>query len=921
MKNKNGLNNMKKLSKKCLSLWGKKKVEDNQLLWLPLVAHLTDTQKVINFLYNQWLSQGQQEFLTQNMSDEEIHKLIKFLGFAHDIGKATPAFQTKESYHHSQTLDNDLIENLIRSGFSKLDQLELASRNLLPHNRAGEAILCDFKVPETVAALIGGHHGIPESSSLTGDLEKQTTNYYQSDQDETLKQPWKQVQRELFDYALVSSSYSDVSEIPTITQPEAVILEGLLITADWLASSEYTKNGKELFPLISLEQSWADLDMEQRFTKAKHNWTLNDTWQPQKINKMTDPYQDRWGFKARPVQKVATKVIGETIDPEMIIVEAPMGLGKTELALVAAEQLAYLCKEDGVFIGLPTQATSNAIFKRVDHWIEKLAEKQKANFSIKLIHSKAQFNEVYQQLPDAENVDTSGAVTINSWFSGKKSILTKFTVGTIDNLLSMALKQRHLFLKHLGFSGKVVIIDEVHAYDAYMSQYLYKVITWLGAYHVPLVILSATLPQERRQELIKAYLSGKYGKNYNRNFKGPANWEKNQAYPLLSILDNGQLKQFSDFPGQSDQKQQKLQVTRLNLSDEELIEHVLDKISSGGVAGIIVNTVKRAQALAKVLALKGTEYFVLHSAFLATERDKQEEKLQQAIGKNAIRPKKMVVIGTQVLEQSLDIDFDVLYTDIAPMDLLLQRAGRLHRHNIKRPKALETPQLFVMGINQWGDYGAANQSIYQQYLLMKTDYFLKNQITLPNDISDLVQKVYTIETDSEIKGIKTPKADFDNYTETKKAAAKNFQIGKPRKKTIHAWLDRKQANLDKNEQKANAAVRDIPETIEVVLIKHTTEGDFLLDGRKLETVPDYEIAEQVIKLPTALTTYQKETEHIINELENRTKPYHDNWNNSVWLNGTLVLPLDEKLSATVGKWTIQYSKKLGLSYTREDDYE
>jgi CRISPR-associated endonuclease/helicase Cas3 len=912
---------MKKLSKLCLSLWGKKKVEDGQPLWLPLVAHLTDTQKVINFLYNQWLTQRQQEFLTQNISDEEIHKLIKFLGFVHDIGKATPAFQTKESYNRAQTLDNDLIENLIRSGFSKLDQLELSSRNMSPHNRAGEAILLKFQVPETVAALIGGHHGIPESISPIDNLMSCKTNYYQSDQDETLKQPWKQVQRELFDYALVSSGYSDVSEIPTITQPEAVILEGLLITADWLASSEYTRNGKELFSLIGLEQSWADLDMERRFTKAMHNWLLNGTWQPQKINKMTDPYQERWGFNARPVQKVATKAIGETIDPEMIIVEAPMGLGKTELALVAAEQLAYLCKEDGVFIGLPTQATSNAMFNRVDQWIEKLAEKQKENFPIKLMHSKAQFNKVYKQLPDAENVDTSGAVTINSWFSGKKSILTKFTVGTIDNLLSMALKQRHLFLKHLGFSGKVVIIDEVHAYDAYMSRYLLKAITWLGAYHVPLVILSATLPQEKRQSLIEAYLDGKYGKKYKRNFKGPTDWEKTQAYPLLSILDGGQLKQFSDFPGQSDQKQQKLQVTRLNLSDEELIEHVLDRISSGGVAGIIVNTVKRAQALAKVLEQKGTKYFVLHSAFLAAERSKQEEKLQQSIGKNVIRPKKMVVIGTQVLEQSLDIDFDVLYTDIAPMDLLLQRAGRLHRHNIKRPKSLETPQLFVMGINHWGDYGAANQSIYQQYLLMKTDYFLKNQITLPNDISDLVQKVYADETDSEINGIQKSKADFDNYIKTEESKAKTFQVGRPMKKSIHAWLDRKQANLDKDEQKANAAVRDIPETIEVVLIKHTTEGDFLLDGRKLEAVPDYEIAEQVIKLPAALTTYQKETEHIINELENKTKLYHDNWNNSVWLNGTLVLPLDDKLSATVGKWNIQYSKKLGLSYTREDDYE
>ncbi|MDF7639260.1 CRISPR-associated helicase Cas3' [Lactobacillus sp. ESL0791] len=915
---------MSNLSNKSLTLWGKKNVEDGQQLWLPLVAHLTDTRNVINFLYNQWLSQEQQEFLAQGLSDEsgtEIHKLIKFLGFAHDIGKATPAFQTKESYIGDRSLDDQLIENLIRNGFSKLDELQLASRSSSPHNKAGEAILLNFKVPETVAALIGGHHGKPESGSPIDDLDIHTVNYYQSDHDEALKEPWVQVQHELFNYALATSGYHNVTEIPTITQPEAVLLEGLIIMADWLASSERTKNGKELFPLISIDESWNDLDMQKRFEKAMNNWTLNGEWEPQKISEVTDPYKERWGFNARPVQKVMTREIGKTIEPEMIIVEAPMGLGKTEIALVAAEQLAYTCGEDGVFIGLPTQATSNAMFKRVDEWIGELADKQKDKFSVRLMHSKAEFNEAYKELPDAENIDSTGAVTINSWFSGKKSILTKFTIGTIDNLLSMALKQKHLFLKHIGLSGKVVIIDEVHAYDAYMSQYLYKAIKWLGAYHVPIVILSATLPKEKRESLIKAYLKGKYGIKYKNIFKAPTNWENNQAYPLLSILDGCKLKQVSDFPGNSDQKRKKLQVKRINLSDEELIADVLNKISDGGVAGVIVNTVKRAQKLAELVAREGVDFMILHSAFLAPERAKQEERLQQAIGKSGMRPKKLVVIGTQVLEQSLDIDFDVLYTDIAPMDLILQRAGRLHRHEIKRPQELQKPQLFIMGVNKFGDYGAANQSIYHKYLLMKTDYFLKDSINLPNDISDLVQKVYCSETDSEVPEIMAPKADFINYIETEESKAKQFQINKPGKKVIHGWLDRSQTNVDKDEQKASAAVRDIQETIEVVLIKHTAEGDFLLDGRKLEDVADYEIAEQVIRLPSALTAFPKAVEQIIDELEKRTNPYHNKWENSIWLKGVLVLPLNDKLTAKIGKWRIQYSMEFGLSYAKEDDHD
>lgn len=161
-------------------------------------------------------------------------------------------------------------------------------------------------------------------------------------------------------------------------------------------------------------------------------------WVPQKVLTTDDPYKTRWGFNARPVQATITKAISKTRDPGMVIVEAPTGLGKTEIALVAAEQLAYIDGEDGVFMGLPTQSTTNAMFDRVNDWLEKLAKSQDENFSIKLMHGKAQFNKHYQNLTNAANIDDAdpknlGAVTVNSWFSGKKSILTKFTVGTIDN--------------------------------------------------------------------------------------------------------------------------------------------------------------------------------------------------------------------------------------------------------------------------------------------------------------------------------------------------------------------------------------------------------------------------------------------------------------------------------------------------------
>jgi len=914
----------KKISKQAAALWAKKRSEDGQQYWLPLIVHLIDAQNTINWLFNHWISDGQRQLLEGSLSEEGTQKLIKFVGFIHDIGKATPAFQTKQSNEHDESLDDQLKARLAHGGFPKLEDLCLTSPNKSPHARAGEAIIEALEVPSSIGAIIGGHHGKPESERPDGQLKVYTANFWQSDNKPELQKPWQQVQKELFDYGLTSSGYQTATEIPDIKQPQAVILEGLLIMADWLASSEYLSPAQNipLFPLIDVDQSWQDINTTTRFREAMTQWDLGGKWNPQKVN-LKDAYEKRWQFVPRPVQKVMTDAIEQTIDPGMVIIEAPMGLGKTEIALLAAEQLAFKTGRDGLFMGLPTQATTNAMFDRVEDWLAFLAQDQDENFPIKMMQGKSQSNKKYCDLPRATNVDAtedeSGSVVLNDWFSGKKSILTKFVVGTIDNLLLMGLKQKHLFLRHLGFSGKVVIIDEVHAYDSYMNQYLYKAISWLGAYHVPIVILSATLPKAKRNKLLESYLKGKYGRNYKKQLVAPEDWKESQAYPLLSILDGCHLEQVKDFPGQSDQKPMQLQVKRLNVPDDELISQVVTKLSDGGIAGIIVNTVKRAQALAQLVPAD-VELMVLHSAFLATDRDVQETKLQEAIGKRGNRPHKMIVIGTQVLEQSLDIDFDILYTDIAPMDLILQRAGRLHRHQLERPQTLQVPQLFIMGIQGPNDYGDGNEAVYGRYLLMKTDHFLKATITLPDDISPLVQQVYDPQTDHEVVDIDTAEEKFAENLEHEKKKASVFQINNPKLKagnTIHDWLGRNLGSVDQDEQKASAAVRDIKETLEVILVQHTVEGNFLLDGRRLDTVPSQEIAQQVIRIPAAVTP---NIDQAITALETLTSHYFLGWQNDIWLKGALALPLDQNLSASFEGWQLSYSSELGLKYVKEGDH-
>lgn len=699
--------------------------------------------------------------------------------------------------------------------------------------------------------------------------------------------------------------------------------------ADWLASSTCLNNDptKPMFNLIGLDQGFNDLDMTARYQNAISTWAINDAWIPEEVANVDEYYEQHFSFKPRQIQAAMEEHVKEAVDPGLVIIEAEMGIGKTEIALTAAEQLAYATGRTGVYIGLPTQATTNAMFDRVNSWLTKIAGIEGINPDIKLLHGKAEWNSRYTNLPRAEDIEAEeldeGTVTVNSWFSGKKSILADFAVGTIDNLLLMGLKQKHLFLRHLGFSNKVVIIDEVHAYDMYMQSYLSKALKWLGAYHVPVVILSATLPKEKRNSLIQSYFEGKY--DYEEEMQADEGWESNQAYPLLSILDGKKLQQYNNFGVKAEPRE--LQVSYISDEPIEVLAKVNDKIKDGGIAGIIVNTVKRAQEFAGLVG-QDCQCLVLHSAFLATDRSRLEKKLQRLIGKKGKRPDKLIVIGTQVLEQSLDIDFDVMFTDIAPIDLLLQRAGRLHRHQIPRPKGLEKRQLYVMKPDA-DDYGPANEAVYEKYYLQKTEHFLPQKIQLPNDISRLVQLVYDEDTDDQVENLEEARDKLNVDRNREKSKAESFQINDPvypdeeddlkdkewvEDLTIHRWLNRDKGNLDDNQ--ASAAVRDIRESIEVILLKEISGEYYLMNGDKASEKKDNEIAQELIRLPNAVTP---DIEQAINTLEENTARAFPDWQGSPWLKGSLAIVLDEHAKGKFNGYMLHYLTDTGLSYEKEVD--
>lgn len=685
---------MEAFENQCIPLWAKKEERTGRFYWLPLITHLEDTMNVSRWLWNNWISDSQREFCICSIrpeDEENASNLAAFLGAVHDIGKATPAFQTQKGFCNSADLDAILLEKLEQVGFGGITDLILAEPRKSHHTVAGEYLLSQYQVKDDIGSIIGGHHGKPVDDRF--EVEDQSAyleNLYQSeDETSVIYKRWQHVQEVLFHWALKMSGFESVDELPEISLPGQVIYSGILIMADWIASNT------DYFPLITIDNEQLP-EGSARYKKGVSAWYKNLPLQVQSYPKADELFRHRFGFEPRDFQRVVCETVGHVHKPGIVILEAPMGLGKTEAALAAAEEIASKTGSSGLFFGLPTQATSNSMFTRIHQWLKNLTDEYEEKQSLRLQHGKAALNEELNRMKNASSVDIDNGgdsnVFVNEWFSGrKKASLDDFVVGSVDGFLLTALKQKHLALRHLGFSKKVVVIDEVHAYDAYMQQYLKEAIRWMGAYGTPVILASATLPLNKRKELITEYLKG-FGIK-GRDIYFPKTLTENH-YPLISYTDGAEVKVQASFAPVKDKI-----VNVEKICADDLIDKVAELLSGNGVIGIIVNTVKKAQMLGKICKEQfgdGT-VDILHSAFIATDRVKKENVLMRMIGKDGKRPKRKIIIGTQVMEQSLDIDFDVLVTDLCPVDLLIQRIGRLHRHEIKRPEKHKKPVVYVMG--------------------------------------------------------------------------------------------------------------------------------------------------------------------------------------------------------------------------------
>jgi CRISPR-associated endonuclease/helicase Cas3 len=831
-------------------LWAKKSRTD--FLYLPVLMHLLDTETAILFLYNNIISDSLKTLLKDECGN--VTSVIRFIALCHDLGKISPAFQRKKAFNS--------LDDFLANASCDFDIFSGSDGGKCPHNLISQQIVENMGGNTSVSCIIGGHHGIFGTSRGLLSFSEACG----------FKPPWCDVQKTFFDYVLKRSGF-DINTV--ISKKAQILLTGLLINADWLSSNE------DIFPLFPADEK---IIYDESFLNSRNVFAEDKIikifkypdidWQSGLRERI---YQERFKFSANEFQKAVTDCALSVSSPGIMIIEAPMGCGKTEAALVAAEIFAQKTGASGIYFALPTQATSDGIFSRILHWLKSLG----GVHNIQLAHGKAQFNKDFCNLPNSDIYDDedNGAVA-ESWFNGhKKSLLANFAVGTIDRILKAAQRSKHVVLSHLGLAQKIVIIDECHAYDAYMSEYLDRLLYFLGKYKVPVIILSATLPYTKRSELISEYTGRKTDL-------------KNLSYPLITYSDGENINEHTDIDNNV-----KKQIQIINSKDLDLSLFLIDKLSEGGSAAIIMNTVKSAQKTAEHLRETfGDDVMLIHSRFIPEDRSEKEKYLKDMIGKGGkfLPTKRFIVVGTQVIEQSLDIDFDLMITQIAPMDLLLQRIGRLHRHDRLRPEKLQNPICVVL--ESENDF-KGSEIIYGKYLLHKTESLLSDNITLPDDISVLVNKVYSERSDD----FEEFYIGFRNLIVEKQRKADAFLLSKIEDSKYNTDLKNFTETMQTD---AEAGVRDGNSGLEVIMVKES----------ELIGIPDNEsakeIAKKLIRLPIAVSTPK-----ILSELERRSLKFSD-WLKSPWLNGMVFLTLDNNNETELEGYRINYNKEKGLFYER-----
>ena len=710
-----------------LRLWGKTTNHVNN--YHPALYHIIDVATVAQELLNpaNVVSPRWRQVLAMalNANPDSLHQWLPFIIALHDIGKITAPFQAQ---------NKEQKERLDELGFDFGGYIrDLHNAGNLHHTIMGQIVLDLEGMPielsrmwkKILFGMIGGHHGRynlkikPAKRKWRGVAEPPEWQAFR-----------KLAIRILEGYFLRTSSLPE----PTNVSAGIATLNGFTIVCDWLGSDD------TIF-CPAPEKNLAEYVVESR-KRAKQVIEKANFHQGVRGNAGTS-FQALFNFTdIRPLQALVDQIPDTILQkPTITIAETLTGEGKTEFSWGVAHRIAHHTGTNELYVALPTMATSNAMFPRLQEHL-----RDNLNLSpqlTKLIHGQDFLIEDDLRITTLDNGgDEENPISLD-WFDSKKqALLAPFGVGTIDQAMLCALLTKHNALRLIGLAGKVVILDEIHAYDAYMLTIIEQLLRWLSAVGSSVILLSATLPLQKRQQLLKAYV----GREVTLDA------EKYAAYPAVIVANQDTHCHYLPPPHQPDPKiitWQPIQKT-----EAEAAEWLLAQVANGGCACWIANTVKRAQDIFSALQClehDGVRIDLLHGRLPLEDRQAIEDRVVNELYGPKIKRqphKKGIIVSTQVLEQSIDIDMDVMASDLAPVDLLLQRAGRLHRHKRKgqRPTRHKEPRLYIhVCLHEDNSLRMGDDIFYTEFLLRQTWRVLQTHegtLTLPQDYRTLIEAVY-----------------------------------------------------------------------------------------------------------------------------------------------------------------------------------
>lgn len=700
--------------------------KDSQAIWAktfpsgatkPLVVHLLDVAAVARELQDASPARLAREAVAADIDPINLRDLRVWLAALHDLGKCSVAFQSKSTdrLHWPEALLGE-FRRPNDPGHWRSTATLLKHPSIWPRVRALMSGVNAQTIKNLLPASVG-HHGRPPDE---GD--------------------WTRLVEPAIGAASVPIALQIFDEVSAVVPPPINLVltrqtalylswqaSGLVTVADWVGSdADFFGPGR----IADLTDYYDEArQIARRALAAKGLMPSAPAPKPglaAVAPEITTPH---------PMQTWAQTVAL----PEgscLAIIEDVTGSGKTEAALTLASRMIAAGKGEGLFLALPTEATANAMFDRLEVAHRGLFAPG-ASPSLVLTHGRAALSEPFLKVRTAPP-DTAEA-QCNDWIADhrRKAFFADVGAGTIDQAFLAILQKRHLTLRQYGLAGRILIVDEAHAYDAYMEEELAQLLSLHTLSGGSAIVLSATLPQAKRAAMIKAYAA--------------SGAPQSDAFPLATLAARSGVIETPVAPASSGRR--KVTVRRV-ASAEDMHVRAAEAARAGAAVLVMRNAVDAATASMAALRELGCETDLFHARFAHVDRAAIERRVLDRFGKRGTGAGRagQVLVATQVVEQSLDVDFDVIFSDLAPVDLLVQRAGRLWRH-ARDGRPVPAPVLRVLSPEPTGDVPAewlepvlgAGAYVYRNPGVMWRSaraIFGAGRIVTPDGLRELIEAVY-----------------------------------------------------------------------------------------------------------------------------------------------------------------------------------